>query len=79
MPELETRHCGWLTQPKEEAICATLNTLLGQTPSCNGQVGQRGQTLVRQRYTWASVAEQMAELYRWLSGGAFPVNTEVLQ
>ncbi len=78
MPELETAGCGWLTDSNEDALRATLDEVLSQKPAANEQVGQRGSALIQQRYTWAAVARQMADVYRWLGGAAMPAGTEVL-
>ena len=79
MSELETAGCGWFTEPKQEALYEALDALLCRAPSANAQAGQRGRALIRQRYTWAAVAQQMAELYRWMGGASLPAGTEVLQ
>ena len=79
MPELNTAGCGWLTEPNEEALSAVLEEVLSSLPAANEQVGERGRALIEERYTWAAVAGQMAEVYRWLGGAAMPAGTEVLQ
>lgn len=79
MPELESFRCGWLTSNEEEALSGMLQHVLEHTPAQNRAVGQRGRVLIRERYTWDAVARQMSEVYRWLQGGALPVQTEVLR
>ena len=54
-------------------IAAGLRRLFAMSDAECRDMGARGRTLVRERFTWASVAGQMTAVYRWaLGGGARP-------
>jgi poly(glycerol-phosphate) alpha-glucosyltransferase len=54
-------------------IAAGLRRLFALSDAERRAMGARGQALVRERFTWQQVAEQMAAVYRWvLRGGPAP-------
>jgi poly(glycerol-phosphate) alpha-glucosyltransferase len=53
-------------------IAAGLRQLFAMADAERRGMGARGQTLVRERFTWASVGEQMKSVYEWLLGGGPP-------
>jgi poly(glycerol-phosphate) alpha-glucosyltransferase len=50
-------------------IAAGLRRLFALSDAERRAMGARGQALVRERFTWQQVAEQMAAVYRWVLGG----------
>ncbi len=54
-------------------IAAGLRKLFALSEAGRREMGARGRALVRERFTWASIGQQMAAVYRWvLDGGAPP-------
>jgi glycosyltransferase involved in cell wall biosynthesis len=53
-------------------IAAGLRRLFALSDAERRAVGACGRALVRARFTWASVAEQMSAVYRWVLGGGSP-------
>lgn len=68
-PELEEADAGWVVPPTVAGVTAGVRSLLERAPAERAILGQRGRALVERRYTWDRVAAQLAEVYRWLSGG----------
>ncbi len=77
LPEVSRENAGWETEPDVDALTATLERCLGNTPGANKACGQRGAALVARRYSWPVVAVQMAELYTWVQGGPEPVSFQL--
>ena len=67
--ELETTGSGFWVPQNAEAVAAALSSILDD-PAAARAMGERGQTLVRAKYSWDSIARAMADQYRWLAGGA---------
>jgi glycosyltransferase involved in cell wall biosynthesis len=53
-------------------IAAGLRRLFAMSDEERRDMGRRGQALVRERFTWRSVGEQMAAVYQWMLGGGPP-------
>ena len=53
-------------------IGAGLRRLFALPEAARREMGARGRTLVRERFTWASIAAQMAAVYQWVLGGGPP-------
>lgn len=59
--------------PDPDAIAQGLQELAAMSDAQRIQMGRRGRNLVQQNFTWRRVAEQMADVYRWMCGdGAEP-------
>jgi len=56
-------------QSEEQSLATGLRELLGASDSERRNMGTRGLNLVRERFTWDRVAEQMHAVYRWVIGG----------
>lgn len=82
LPVLLTPHCNL---PEGVACGAAIETslttddltrgllqLMAMTPDERGAMGERGRSLVEQKFTWTRIATRMAEVYRWLLGGGVP-------
>jgi glycosyltransferase involved in cell wall biosynthesis len=54
------------------AIAAGLRRLFALSDAERQDMGERGEALVRERFTWPTVGEQMAAVYRWVLGGGTP-------
>ena len=60
-------------QPEPESIDCGLRQLTSMSDSCRRKMGMNGRELVRQRFTWDAVGNQMNSLYYWmLNGGSTP-------
>lgn len=66
--DLETHGCGWWVEPTMGAIQSALGEALACSDQDRAAMGQRGRHLVEEKYTWASVGEQMVAVYEWLLG-----------
>ena len=78
MPEIALSNAGWQVQPDARELAAALGTFLCNSDAANRRMGAHGRDLVRERYSWASVAERMADLYRWMAGAPRPDCLEVM-
>jgi poly(glycerol-phosphate) alpha-glucosyltransferase len=58
--------------PDPAGIAAGLRALFAMSDAERRAMGACGQALVRERFTWRTVGEQMAAVYRWLLGGGLP-------
>ncbi len=70
LPEVVEERAGWQVQAEQQSLTAALEAWLQNPPAENRTTGLRGAALVRQRYSWATVSAQMAELYAWVEAGA---------
>ena len=52
-----------------ESIGQGLNDLFSMSGADHGSMGQRGRQLVKERFTWRTIAAQMHEVYEWALGG----------
>ncbi len=78
LPEVEEYHAGWQIEPSLDELTSAIAGLLYNSPAENREIGARGAALVQARYTWATVARQMADVYRWVAGGPRPRNVKLL-
>ena len=53
-------------------IAAGLRQLFALSDAARRDMGARGQALVRARFTWRQVGEQMTSVYQWVLGGGPP-------
>jgi glycosyltransferase involved in cell wall biosynthesis len=66
--DLTTHNCGWWVEPTTGTIQTALNEALACSDEERAAMGERGRRLVEEKYTWASVGEQMVSAYQWLLG-----------
>lgn len=52
--------------PGPDSVLRGLLTLFSLSDEHRTQLGARGQQLVREKFTWKVIAEQMSNVYRWL-------------
>ena len=76
LPEVKQHGAGWTIEPECRQLTQALSELLESSPEANREVGLAGARLVEQRYNWAAVARQTAEVYRWVLGGPVPRHVE---
>ncbi len=55
-----------------ESVAEGLDTLFSMNVSDLKAMGTKGTALVRERFTWKTVAAQMREVYDWMLGGGKP-------
>ena len=55
-----------------------LRQLFAMSDAERRDMGARGQALVRERFTWSSVGEQMTAVYQWVLGGGSPPSCVLL-
>jgi glycosyltransferase involved in cell wall biosynthesis len=71
--ELLAHHCGWWIDLSTENLAAALREAMRLSDSERNDMGQRGRKLIEQKYSWASIGEQMESFYHWLlHGGSRP-------
>lgn len=78
LPVLLSRQCnldadalgvGLLCDPSTTSVGDMLRTFLSTSQADRLAMGVRGHHLVRSRFTWTVVAEEMVRLYAWMLGG----------
>lgn len=67
--ELNTCKCGWWIERTPENITSVMEKVLAMPTQELLVMGERGQQLVRTKYTADKVALQMKELYQWVANG----------
>lgn len=67
-PEVEAKGCGWSVSLTVEEIAAGLDAALSLDRETLVQRGARGREWMREEYSWAKIAQQMHETYRWVTG-----------
>ncbi|MCE0497065.1 MAG: glycosyltransferase [Methylacidiphilales bacterium] len=69
LPEGFTAHAALRIEPGTESIAEGLRQLLKMSDTERQSMGQRGLTLVKDRFTWSKIAIQMRSVHEWLLGG----------
>ena len=77
LPEVAASGLGWQIRAEAHDLELALCELLTNAPSDNAKLGNRGRQIVQERYSWQTVAHQMAELYRWVQTGAPPTSFDL--
>jgi glycosyltransferase involved in cell wall biosynthesis len=72
VPEVTKHECGVVIEAEERALAGALSDMLRAPRDELRRMGQNGQRLVRERFSWEVVGEQLASLYRWVLGGGVP-------
>jgi glycosyltransferase involved in cell wall biosynthesis len=76
--DLVSHRCGWWCPVGEDAVTSALKAAMNTKPEVLKAMGQRGQILARESYSWVGVAEQMKKVYAWLLGlGPMPKTVQV--
>lgn len=66
--ELESHRCGWWVDVGVEPLAAALREATAASPDVLREMGLRGRELVRERYSWPKIAEDMKAVYEWVLG-----------
>ena len=65
--------CGWWIEDNQRDLAITLTEAMQLEDRERQEMGSRGRLMVENKYSWDSVAGEMAALYRWvLTGGLAP-------
>ena len=64
--DLRTHACGWWVDPDAESLGTALRDAMSLSHDERVSMGQRGRELVRERYQWPVIAEQLTSAYRWV-------------
>lgn len=71
--DLETSQCGWWVDNDVETLTKTIGQAIKLPESERLEMGQRGQQLIKEKYSVEVVSKQMSRLYDWvLKGGEKP-------
>jgi len=68
--ELNSASCGWLTSVEESEIEKALAEALALPGASRHQMGERGQKLIQEKYSWPAIGQQLADIYQWVCGHA---------
>ena len=68
LPEAFDHGAARAVEPEAEALVGSLRQLLLQPAAEREAMGEAGQRLVAERFSWPQVAERTARLYSWLHG-----------
>lgn len=66
--DIKTHNCGWWVHSGVSPLVHALQAAMSLEPRELEAMGQRGQALVQEKYTWSRAADQMLQLYSWLLG-----------
>jgi glycosyltransferase involved in cell wall biosynthesis len=73
-PEVEQHDCGVVIEADEHALAGALSDMLRAPAATLQRMGQNGERLVRERFSWEVVGRQQALLYDWVLGGGAPAS-----
>lgn len=77
LPEAAQFGCGMVIGATANQLEDALKNMLSKSSSALQAMGACGEHLVRSRYSWAAIGDQMSSLYRWIEGGPKPTNVEI--
>ena len=66
---LEEEQCGWWTPISTDGIAAALDDATRRSPEELAAMGERGRSVVAERFAWDKIAAEMIACYEWLLGG----------
>jgi glycosyltransferase involved in cell wall biosynthesis len=70
--ELETYKCGWWVEDNQEALMDALVEAMEMPANKRQEMGLKGRKLVEVKYSWQSIAKDMASVYHWILTGSEP-------
>jgi glycosyltransferase involved in cell wall biosynthesis len=71
-PEVGEHDCGVVIETDEQALAGAMSDMLRAPAVALRRMGQNGERLVRERFSWRVVGRQQALLYGWVLGGGAP-------
>ena len=70
---LEANDCGWWINLSHDALVDALSDATNRETEDLLEMGKRGHAWMKRDFSWDRIAEQMAEVYRWVAyGGELP-------
>jgi len=66
--ELVTRRCGWWIDIGVDPLAEAMGEAMSRSPSDLAAMGQRSRLFIEERYSWETVAVELATAYAWLLG-----------
>lgn len=60
--------CGWWVEPNIEALASALRKATTLPDEQRREMGERGRSLMAERFGWPAVAQQVREVYEWVLG-----------
>lgn len=71
--DLESYGCGWWIEDNQQALMDALVEAMEMPDSKRQAMGLQGRNLVKTKYSWNAIANNMANVYNWiLDGGEAP-------
>ncbi|WP_340112517.1 glycosyltransferase [Maribellus mangrovi] len=64
--EIEEHNCGWWIDYGVDPLIKSLDTALSLNKSSLEEMGKNGLTLVKQKYSWEQISNQMIQLFQWV-------------
>jgi glycosyltransferase involved in cell wall biosynthesis len=64
--------CGWWIPTTIDSLRDTLLVAMSTPESVRKAMGQRGVSLMGERFAWPSIAKDMITVYDWILGGGTP-------
>ncbi|QXZ09312.1 glycosyltransferase [Comamonas sp. Y33R10-2] len=64
--DLESWQCGWWVNPGVESVAAALKSAMSLPKSLLNEMGQRGVSLVKEKYAWDQVGRSAIKTYEWI-------------
>ncbi|MDP8989685.1 MAG: glycosyltransferase [Acidobacteriota bacterium] len=78
IPEVSEFKCGWVIEPELTPLEEAIEEFSHLSPHAAALMGQRGRTLIEDRFWWPVIGRQMSEVYDWALGGPKPVGVEIV-
>lgn len=66
--DLVDNKCGWWVEYNQDAITEAVRSALETSVDALHDMGERGKTLMKEKYSIEAVAKQMKEMYEWILG-----------
>lgn len=67
--DLQRYECGWWIEDNQEALKVALLEAMQISHQERQAMGLKGRNLMQTKYSWNSIAKEMASVYRWILGG----------
>ncbi|WP_413167497.1 glycosyltransferase [Capilliphycus salinus ALCB114379] len=72
--DLLTYDCGWWIENTRSQLAGALTEAMQLSDREREAMGLRGRDLVKTKYSWDSIAQQMSQVYQWIFRGYDPPN-----